>query len=183
MYRLLAVFTLLTACAQDPADIVVPARPQALTQAEIQFAQSTLNALQSPSFAQNREFCGLIGVDDNGQFAATPPVRGAKASCLPPLPARVGHLTVLASYHTHGAFTPEFETEVPSYDDLRTDIEDGIDGYVSTPGGRFWFVDARAREVRLICGPGCMLADSRFVPDPDFPVDTHYTLQELANDF
>ena len=175
--RTLLLIAVLAGCAPDLSTVPVPPRPVPQTSAEIIFARTTLTALQGPSFQENREFCGLIGIDALGNRVATPPVLGAKASCLPP--ADAPGLTLIASYHTHGGYTPEFETEIPSYQDLRTDIEDGIDGYVSTPGGRFWFVDARAREVRLICGPACLATDPRFVEDPALPVKPRYTLQEL----
>ncbi len=175
------LLALVAACAEDPATLAVPPRPLPWSQAEIDFAADTLGALQAASFAQDREFCGLIGLTADGAFAATSARRGRQASCLPP--ADAPGLTIIASYHTHGGYQPEYETEVPSYDDLRTDIEDGIDGYVSTPGGRLWFVDARAKEVRLICGPACLAVDPRFVEDPSLPLRTRYSLQALAQDF
>lgn len=182
MYRSLLIAAFIAGCAtEDPATLPVPPRPVPLSQFEVSFAQATLNALQVPSFDQNREFCGLIGIDETGAFVASEPVRGGTSSCLPP--EDIEGVTEIASYHTHGGYTPAFATEIPSYDDLRTDIEDGVDGYVSTPGGRFWFVDARAKEVRLICGPGCVARDPDFIDDPDEVIETSYTLEELDDIF
>ena len=171
----------LTACAEDPTTLPMPPRPVVQTEGEIDFAAETLDGLQQVSFTDNREYCGLIGLTDDGTLVATPARRGRASSCLPPDTAP--GLIPLASYHTHGAYSPEHETEVPSFDDLRSDIADGIDGYVSTPGGRFWFVDARAQEVRQICGAGCLLTDPAFEPDPDFPIAPRYSLEELEEFF
>ncbi|MEM8655481.1 MAG: DUF4329 domain-containing protein [Pseudomonadota bacterium] len=174
------LFLALAACdAPDPSTIVMSARPLPQTQAEIAFATDLFNGVQGRSITEEREYCGLLGVDEAGRYVATPPRRGGKSSCLPPMSAGPG-VTVLASYHTHGAYDPDFLTEIPSFDDIRTDIEDDTDGYVATPGGRLWYVDARAQEARLICGAMCLVSDVAFEEDPEFPVRTRYTLQDLA---
>ena len=59
---------------------------------------------------------------------------------------------------------------------MGADFEEGTNGYVSTPGGRLWFVDGRAREASLICGPRCLTQDPFYVPDRS--VETSYTLEE-----
>lgn len=124
------------------------------------FATSVLNGLQEISFAEGREFCGFILSDGAGGFAATPARRGTLASCDP------GYLTadVVASYHTHGAFTPFYNNEIPSSEDLLGDFSVGIDGYVSTPSGRIWRVSHRDRRAFMLCGPGCVLSDPRDDP-------------------
>lgn len=181
--RLGLILLALAACddvapGRDPANIVMPPRPHPQTEAEIAFATGLFNALQAQSIDEGREYCGLIGVDENGAFVATTARRGGSSSCLPPLSAGAD-VTVLTSYHTHGAYDPRFLTEIPSFDDIRTDIEDGTDGYVATPGGRLWYVDARAQEVRLICGARCLVSDAAFEEDPDFPVRAVYSMDEL----
>ena len=177
--HVLALTLLLSACLQlDPANVQMAPRPQPQTQGEIAFMSKVLNDIQKRSFTEGREYCGLIGVDEAGNFVATEPVRGLKSSCLPPDP-RFANFLVLASYHTHGAWDPKFHTEVPSFNDIRTDIEDGTDGYLSTPGGRFWYVDARNQVARQICGAACLIADPNYEPDRYFPVRTTYTLDEL----
>ena len=178
----LALLALAACDAPDPvavAEIVMAPRPLAQTEAEIAFATDLFNGLQGQSITEGREYCGLIGVDAAGRFVATPARRGGKSSCLPPDGAGAG-VTVLASYHTHGAYDPAFLTEIPSYDDIRTDIEDDTDGYIATPGGRLWYVDARAKEARLICGAMCLVSDVTFREDPEFPVREQYSLQDLA---
>lgn len=54
------------------------------------------------------------------------------------------------------------DIEVPSLEDMIGDIEEGIDGYIETPGGRLWFNDARARRVTLLCGSECVASDRWF---------------------
>ena len=172
------VLTLGACLAPDPASIEMAPRTQPQTQGEIAFVSRVFNDIQPQSIAEEREFCGLIGVDASGNFVATEPVRGRKSSCLPPDP-RFADFEVLASWHTHGAWDPDFLTEVPSFDDMRTDIEDGTDGYIATPGGRFWYVDARNQIARQICGRGCLIPDPGYRPDPTFPVRDTYTLDDL----
>ncbi|WP_299549377.1 DUF4329 domain-containing protein [uncultured Tateyamaria sp.] len=185
MLRRLGLFLFaLAACDEptfdrDPAAIAMAPRPQPQTEAEVAFATDLFNMLQERSINEGREYCGLIGVDRSGSYFATTARRGGTSTCLPPLSAGAG-VTVLASYHTHGAYDPEYLTEVPSYDDIRTDIEDGTDGYIATPGGRLWYVDARAQEARLICGARCLVSDVEFREDPEFPVRPRYSLQDLT---
>ncbi|MBY5932988.1 DUF4329 domain-containing protein [Tateyamaria omphalii] len=161
------------------ADIVMDPRPIPQTATEVAFATDLFNELQVRSIDEGREYCGLIGIDASGDYVATTARRGDAVSCLPPQSAG-RNVTVLASYHTHAAYDPEYLTEVPSFDDMRTDIEDGTDGYIATPGGRLWYIDARAQEARLICGAGCLVSDVRFEEDPDFPVRNRYTLYDLS---
>lgn len=176
----LCVTLLLGACTAppDPSAIQMEPRAQPQSQREIAFMSRLFSDIQPASFAARREYCGLIGVDAAGNFIATEPVKGRVSSCLPPDP-RFADFQVLASYHTHGAWHPDYLTELPSFEDMRTDIQDGTDGYIATPGGRFWYVDARNRLARQICGRGCLVSDPGYQPDPDFPVSGTYTLDDL----
>ena len=98
-------------------------------------------------------------MNHSGKLAATGPKRGRRDSCEPDEPPE--DFEILASYHTHGDDTQEADTEVPSLEDLAGDIEEGIDGYIATPGGRLWLNDARLRQTvpafpgmpRLPAGP------------------------------
>lgn len=170
---------MLSACAEDPATAVVPPRPQAQSLAELAFARATLNSIQGPSIARNREYCGFIGVDAFGRFTATDPVQGRESRCVARLPR--GDLTVLASYHSHAAYAEDFDSEVPSYQDLASDITAEIDGYVATPGGRMWYLDANLKEARLVCGPNCLIADPDYRPRAVDPLRSRYSLQDLAD--
>lgn len=161
----------------DPALISMAPRVQAQTQTEVAFVTALFNEVQPTSISEGREYCGLIGVDARGDFVATTARRGGASSCLPPETAGPG-VTVLASYHTHARYTPDYWTEVPSFDDMRTDIEDGTDGYIATPGGRLWYVDARAKVARQICGARCLVSDPTY-PEGVSDVQQTYTLDEL----
>lgn len=176
-FCLFAVF--LSACVvEDLNSVAMPARAVPQTQDEVAFVSRLFNDIQVQSIAEDREYCGLIGIDAGGDFVATEPRRGRTASCLPPDPG-FANFQVIASYHTHGSSSPDYFTEIPSFDDMRTDIEDGTDGYIATPGGRMWYVDARARVARQICGLNCLIPDPNHTDDPDYPVYQSYTLDDL----
>lgn len=174
-----ALISLALGCnGPDPATIAVPPRPVPQTDAEIAFAKALFDDIQAQSIAEDREYCGLMGLDRTGRWVATEAQPGEEASCWVPSPDDVP-FTTIASYHTHGSWNPDYFNEVPSFDDIRTDIEDGIDGYVATPGGRLWFIDARAKEARQICGRACLREDPTFEPNPQMPVASTYSLDAL----
>ncbi|MDA0664143.1 MAG: DUF4329 domain-containing protein [Proteobacteria bacterium] len=149
----------------------------ALTDELDRFAAAHLDRIQPRSIADGAEYCGLLGFDANGKLAASPATRGNADSCTPG-DAPAG-LEVLASWHTHGAYNRDADTEVPSLDDLQSDIEEGIDGYIATPGGRLWLNDADAQQSVLLCGAGCIRADPQYRPCPAFPPGEIYTLDTL----
>ncbi len=193
----IAMVLLLTACETAPVSstqqllvapppIAISAPPNAPpgssqslsgSPAEVSFMKAQLNALQPRSIAEDREYCGYLGTLPNGDFAISPPKRGAPAGCTPNTPP--ANLRIIASYHTHAAYAPRYDSEVPSATDLEGDISEGINGYVSTPGGRLWFTDGAARSTLQICGAGCLSADPRFRPERDNPVRQSYTLAGL----
>ena len=142
-----------------------------------QFARSFLNGIQARSIAEGREYCGYIFIDGNGRLQGTPPRRGRLASCDMPEPL-VGQ-GIIASYHTHGSFNPGFDNEVPSVIDLRSDFDYGIDGYVSTPGGRVWLVDFQTRSTVQVCGLRCVTSDTAFRPIGEARIQQSYTLDGL----
>ncbi len=155
---------------------------------ETDFAKKTLAFLQERSFANNREYCGYIGVDAKRdpnlavQYIASPAKRGRKGSCMTQAVPR--DFQVLASYHTHGAYSEDFDSELPSSDDLLSDIEEGIDGYIATPGGRLWFSNSQLGRVELICSEACLPQDPNYQGsyDPMFNVNRLsriYTLEQL----
>jgi len=154
-----------------------PALAHAQDMREAALAKRTLRALQATSFAKHREYCGYIGFDRDGQLRATAAEPGTKAGCDIPLPPG-WHLT--ASYHTHGAFDTDYLGEIPSDTDVESDRDQDINGYVATPGGRFWFVDTVRMEVRQICGPGCLPVAPHFYKTADGPVAQQYTYAELV---
>ena len=170
-------FLTLTSCMtyDEPLET---SRPALQIAAEIEFAKQTLNTLQAQSIEKNREYCGYIGLNPAGDFIATTPRKGRKESCAPDVPD--DDLRVLASYHTHGAYSDKFDSEIPSYNDLESDIKDGVDGYLSTPGGRFWFSNAQTKRVEIICGEGCLHKDLNYQVENELNIQKSYTLTELA---
>ncbi len=160
---LAALFLSAPAAAQDPA--------------ETAFAKAVLNQLQTASIAANREYCGYIGYDTDGRLKATKAKKGRIDSCYSRRAPR--RMEVIASFHTHAGFDPGADSEVPSVDDMFADEEEGIDGYVSTPGGRLWFIDTRSMTTRQVCGRKCMLSDAGFRREVFGPVRRSYTIRQL----
>jgi hypothetical protein len=85
----------------------------------------------------------------------------------------------LASMHTHGAFDPSYDSEVPSLVDIEGDIASQLDGYVATPGGRLWRIDWREARAEQVCGKACLPQDRAYRPCADDPVSASYSLQQL----
>ena len=107
-------------------------------QSEVEsFAKRQLSDLQERSFSRDQELCAIIFEDSEGELGTTPLVSGEKASCDIAYFDEPG-MAPVASFHTHGSFDLEYDSEVPSMLDMQSDIESGIDGYISTPGGRLW---------------------------------------------
>jgi hypothetical protein len=142
-------------------------------------AREILLELQPRSFAENREYCGYIGVLPDGSYLATEVSRGTAWSCLS-RGDESRFVEVTASFHTHAAFDVEADSEVPSSDDVRGDMQEGVNGYVATPGGRLWFIDGRTGIAVQLCGLGCMGQDPGFVPGAAGPIAGRYTLDELV---
>lgn len=156
---------------------LVPFQTFAQSAAETEFAREILSQLQERSFAENREYCGTIGISGDGRFVASRARRGGRNGCLPPSPRGVKE--VIASFHTHAAFDPDADSELPSPRDIYSDAREGTDGYIATPGGRFWYVDGENLTASLICGIGCLQVDPAFVPGMWGPIRTFYTVEEL----
>lgn len=145
--------------------------------AESALARAVLSQLQPLSFANNIEYCGYIGLDDDGQLIASAATPGDEGSCLSEDPVEIAVIT--ASYHTHGAYSPDYDSEIPSGDDVEGDEAEGIDGYVATPGGRFWFIDTTDLVISQICGIGCLPADPAFQPGDWGPIAQSYSYDQL----
>ena len=145
--------------------------------AELAYIKVVLTDLQVRSFAQDREICGYLGLDREGRLTHTEPQLGTEASCrLPMVPPG---FTLVASFHTHGTYSPYYASEWPTTQDVATDASDDIDGYISTPGGRLWHVDTDTLTVTQICGRGCLPQDPRYVAADDGPVRTRMTYADL----
>jgi hypothetical protein len=145
--------------------------------AEVGLVKATLNALQSASFTANREYCGYIVIDANGDLVAAPAVQGAIGYCEAEEPPKDS--VPVASYHTHGAFEYDTPAEFPSVGDLEADEAEGVDGYISTPGGRLWYVDGVDQIASQLCGIGCLTQDPNFEAGLDGELRISYTIDEL----
>ncbi len=156
----------------------LPAAEATASGAERAFVTAILTELQVRSFAENREFCGYVGLDRRGALVSTPVVAGSEASC--PLPFVPPGLTLLASFHTHGTYSPWYASEWPTTQDMATDASDHIDGYISTPGGRLWHVDTDTMTVRQLCGRGCLPQDPDYVAADDGPLRPVMSYDQLA---
>ncbi|HCP82486.1 MAG TPA: hypothetical protein DIT67_13275 [Octadecabacter sp.] len=145
------------------------------------FARSFLDGIQARSITERREYCGYFFIDQNGNLRGTPPRSGTFAGC--EMPAPTAGLGIVASYHTHGAYGRAYDNEVPSVIDLASDFQFGIDGYVSTPGGRVWLVDFQTQSTRQICGLRCVTSDPGFVPQDENNIRQSYTIPTLQRRF
>jgi len=159
--------------------MTLPALALGQTRALAALATATLEALQPRSIAERREYCGYLGRTPGGQWVATPATKGDLSSCLADEPP--ADLELFASYHSHGNYDPDHDSEVPSSDDMLGDREEGVDGFISTPGGRLWFIDSDRRIATQVCSIGCLTQDPRFrqETDPDWTVPPSLTLQDL----
>jgi hypothetical protein len=162
----------LVSCTEDPPTI-------AETDDVDTFAKSVLNNLQPQSIAQSVEYCGYIFETAAGELAATPARRGGEDFCDLDEP----DASVTASYHTHGGFSENYDNEVPSTDDVAGDFEAGIDGYISTPGGRVWHVDYEDQIARQLCNTLCVTSDPNNEPEDAGFVPQTFTLEELEARF
>jgi len=144
---------------------------------ELAFVTGTLREMQLRSYATGSETCGYVGRDAQGRMMATPINIGREASCL--LPRIPAGMRTVASIHTHGTYSPAYASEFPTVQDMTTDARDGINGYISTPGGRLWYVDTITMTVRQLCGRGCLPQDPQYRPEDDGPVRPVFTLADL----
>lgn len=141
------------------------------------FVLAHFDRIQPKSIAENREYCGLVGFTQTGELAVTPARPGNEDGC--DVGEAPSGFEVLATYHTHGAFLDDADSEVPSTDDLLGDIEQGIDGYVATPGGRVWLNIGLEKLTYQLCGRNCVVSDPNARQCKTFVPAIEYTLEEL----
>lgn len=166
---LFALAGVLVACDTEPKASL----PTVDRQAVSTLASATLTSLQSPSFKENREYCGVIGIDPSGTLRAAKATRGRAKLCITlNIP---DNWTIVGHYHTHGAYSDRALSEVPSVQDMESIKSMGVHGYVSTPGGRLWYYDGD--QAYQMCGVGCLPKDPRYKADR--PVAESYTRQQL----
>jgi len=150
---------------------------EAQNKSELSYVKSVLSQLQDRSFKENREYCGYLGRDSAGKIKSSVAYKGRTDSCDARFPE---DLDVFASFHTHGGFLEDASSEVPSVNDMEADEEEGVDGYVSTPGGRLWYIDTTDMITSQVCGLGCLKRDPKFVEGADGRVLQSYTYEELV---
>lgn len=161
--------------AKDASDFI-----RTVSQEQVQeFARVQLDELQARSFGEGREYCGIIFEDSEGDLGVTRLLSGHEGGCDITFFDMPGMLPV-ASFHTHGGFSYEYDSEVPSLIDMQSDIAGQMDGFISTPGGRFWRVDWREEAAIQVCGPGCLTQDPQYQPCESLLPEKRYSYPELA---
>ena len=149
----------------------------AVTDPVDRFVLLVLDEAQALSVRDNVEYCGVIGYDAQDKLSFTGPFKGERDSCDPG--GDPAGFQTFASYHTHGGYTEDADTEAPSVGDLVADFSEGIDGYVATPSGRVWFNSLDYEVTYQLCGRGCLVADPKFKPCAAFLPANEYTLEGL----
>ena len=156
---------------------LAPQASPAQSRAEVALAKQVLAGLQRVSIRQNVEYCGYLGYTSGGRLVASEATRGSVAACTATATGLIAEIT--ASYHTHAAYSAAYTGEIPSGDDLNGDAALGINGYVSTPGGRLWFLNTAAMEITQICGFGCLPRDGRFRRGAEGRIAERYSYAQL----
>lgn len=157
--------------------LIAPITASAQSAEELALVKEIFADLNPLSIAQNKEFCGYIGLDDDGNLTFSEPTPGNTDSCLADDPININVITT--SYHTHAAFSPDYSSELPSGTDMEGDEEEGIDGWVATPGGRLWYIDTEDMITRQICGIGCLASDPNFIAGDSGIIEQNYSYDEL----
>ncbi len=153
----------------------------AQSRAETQLVHAWLAEMNPRSIARGEEVCGFVLRAPSGDLRIGKPGWGGAVSCtMGQVPA--GHV-VVSSWHTHGAAMPGYDGEVPSTLDVETDMENGRNGWVATPGGRLWFINGETGFIYQVCGRGCLPADPGFVPEQYGPVAESFSLGALRRRF
>lgn len=177
MIRKLGICAVLAAVVSGP--IAEPAQAETDIWSLVLIAKKQLASVQKGSFQGNREYCGMIGRTAAGELIASPARRGRTNGC----DARGfddKSVKPVASYHTHGGYDPNADSEVPSISDMDMDMHDQVVGFVATPGGRLWIVDPNARMVKQVCGIGCLPKDPRFRSGTAGPIPKSLTRKQLS---
>ena len=130
------------------------------------------------SIRENVEYCGYLGYTADGELAVSPPTLGDESSCLADDPDNLE--LDIASYHTHAGFSTDYSSELPSGTDMEGDEEEGIDGWVATPGGRLWYIDTEDMVTWQVCGIGCVPSDPNFIAGDSGIIEQSYSYDDLV---
>ena len=163
-------------CLMIAASVGAPARAHDLGVAA--YARSILVQIQPMSLHQSRQYCGTIGLTRSGLLTSSTVSMGDSQDCAPPAPPEAA--TVIASFQTYGGYAPGVNRELPSVKDVRANVSSGQDSYISTPGGRFWYVNGKQGVAQQICGIGCLPRARDFVAGEWGKIRKSYTLEQLV---
>ena len=109
-------------------------------------AQAALNKVNPASIRENREYGGWVYRAKGDSYSVTPAQTGALDHVsLGPKPD-----ATQASYHTHGAPNRSYDGEHFSASDTRSDNQQGVDGYLGTPLGKFLYYNHSSGQVSQI---------------------------------
>jgi len=100
-------------------------------------ARNVLNAINPTSVAQNLEYGGWVYRNADRTFSATEPIKGTVDRVNIGSPTNVPSGYATASYHTHAAYDPRFNSENFSTLDITMNNNWGVDGYLGTPAGYY----------------------------------------------
>lgn len=160
---------------------LAPSESRAQSLEEQQLVMALLRSLNVASITHNREICGYIVRRPDGRLYSTKQSWGGPATCamaqVPP-----DHV-IVSSWHTHAAWDPNYDNEVPSTIDVEGDMSRGTNGWVATPAGRLWFIDGGRGTSRQICGPNCLPSDPNLGQDGHAEPAKSYTLDALYRRF
>jgi len=159
------------------AALLFPVSASAQSREEVEFVKDLFERLQPRSFDKRREYCGFIGHDPQGRLIASDPRPGQRDSCQLDWPHG---MTVIANYHTHGAFDFAYHNELPSDTDMLIDQSLGVNGWIATPGGRLWYVDSERMVAKQVCGVGCLPIAPNFYKSQAGEIAKGYTYDELV---
>lgn len=161
----------LAVLATARSDVTLP-DPQ-----EVALVKDRLAPLQLLSFATELEYCGYFGRLPDGRPSFTEIQRGGHDGCTPVVTD--DGLRLVASLHTHGAYSENVPAEFPTVLDMDSDRREGVNGYIGTPGGRLWFIDSRARVAVQLCGLRCLPQDPDFHAGDDGAIASRYDYADL----
>ncbi len=63
---------------------------------------------------------------------------------------------------------------------MEGDEDEGIDGWVATPGGRLWYIDTTDMVTFQICGIGCLPSDPEFIAGDGGIIEQSYSYDDLV---
>ncbi|EDG2807809.1 DUF4329 domain-containing protein, partial [Salmonella enterica subsp. salamae] len=109
-------------------------------------ALDALKKINGQSICEDKEFAGLICMDNKKNYFATEANRGEEHESSPfdsPCPGS----TVIATYHTHGAYSFGYADDFFSKRDVGVYEYNNVLGYLGTPGGEFKKTDKSGKEL------------------------------------